>query len=337
MKRLMRVIGKVLKWLGLGTLALVVAFVIGANLYAAYGRYKLNRDFPPPGRLVSVGSHRMHIHCVGMGEPTVVLDAGGGGFSVQWAGVMERAQTLSRICAFDRSGMGWSERSSDPPSAASREADLEALLAVSGESAPFILVGHSVGGELAWLYAQNHPDQIVGLIAVDTVPPSMRDIEAIREFNQIGEIRGWQRALILAIERLGLVPFLLRGNDIEFEDFPPWANEVMKRSNFLSKGMISEQLSMYSLGLTARDMDSLGDLPLTVIRHGICGIMCESWGERSGDFERMWREAQRGLSELSSNGRLLVAEESDHTIPTTQPDIVVDAIREMTEEYRAYR
>jgi pimeloyl-ACP methyl ester carboxylesterase len=325
--------GKLLKWLLIGMVGLTVLGVVAANVYGLYGRYQLDKDYPAPGRMISIGTHRMHMHCVGEGKPTVVLDAGGAGFSVMWAAVIERAQSVTRLCAFDRSGLGWSEPGKVSPTAESREADLEALLAVSGESPPFILVGHSLGGMHAWLYAQDHLDQAAGLIAVDTAPPNMADLNAM---GPGVKIEGGQRLLFMSIERLGLVPALVGDLPVETEGLPESASVVMKRSRFLSKGLLSEQLAMDALAHAARKMGSIQDLPLIVITHGMPGDF-EAWGfgDRAQDAEQAWQDMQVELSELSSNGEIFIAQESGHMVPVQQPAIVVDAIRRLVEGYRA--
>src|ERR687893_1626294 len=101
----MRWIGKALLWLIVALLALAV---VGA-IYQAVATERAERAYPPPGEMVDVGGHSLHINCVGQGSPTVVLDAGLGNFSAQWVRVQREVSGTTRVCAYDRAGMGWSE------------------------------------------------------------------------------------------------------------------------------------------------------------------------------------------------------------------------------------
>src|SRR5574338_1353362 len=96
---------RVLKWL-FGTLVLLTA--IGAG-YQFVGMVLDRAQYPPPGRLIDVGGHRLHLHCTGEGSPTVVLEAAGTGWSLYWSLVQPEVARMTRVCAYDRAGMGWSE------------------------------------------------------------------------------------------------------------------------------------------------------------------------------------------------------------------------------------
>ena len=125
------------------------------------------RRYPHPGRLVEVGNHQLHLYCVGEGLPTVVLEAPAGGLSMTWAWVQDEVASTTRVCSYDRAGLGWSEASDgryDPMRAAD---DLHALLQRSGEHAPVILAGQEYGAALARLYADRFPREVAGLVLVD--------------------------------------------------------------------------------------------------------------------------------------------------------------------------
>ena len=88
-----------------GLLALAV---IGA-VYQAVATEIDQRAYPPPGKMVDIGGHRLHIHCVGQGSPTVILESGLGTMSADWANVQPEVAKTTRVCAYDRAGTGWSE------------------------------------------------------------------------------------------------------------------------------------------------------------------------------------------------------------------------------------
>lgn len=330
MSELIRWFAKPLKWLAIGVFSLVAVIVLAGNGYRIYATARIEGELPPPGRMVSIGTHDMHIHCVGSGSPTVILDAGGMGFSAMWGGVMERAEDTTRLCAFDRSGMGWSESGPGEISVESRLADLEALLDASGEPAPYIFVGHSAGAVFAWLYAQDHRDEAAGVITVDGGTARMLDI------LEFGDVSFAPPPPAVILKRLGLFSVIgvLRSANPP-PNLPPASAEAWTKSALLSEALFAELQYSPQVFESTRRIASLGDLPLIVIAHGRAGSLMSLWGEKRDEAEEMWQEMQRELAELSTDSTLLVAESSDHGIPAYQPEIIVRAIAELTGKYRA--
>src|ERR687893_3013035 len=134
----MRRIGKALLVL---VVALLVLAVVGA-IYQAIATERAQRAYPPPGEMVDVGGHRLHINCVGQGSPTVVLDAGSGEMSAHWVRVQREVSGTTRVCAYDRAGMGWSEAGPEPRGADRVADELHALLDGAGVGGPYVLAGH---------------------------------------------------------------------------------------------------------------------------------------------------------------------------------------------------
>jgi pimeloyl-ACP methyl ester carboxylesterase len=156
---------------GLLVLAIVLlALPVLGFSYEAISAAVDARRFPPPGKLVMVDGHRMHINCTGAGGPTVVMDAGLGGWSLDWSSVQPDIATFARVCSYDRAGFGWSEAGTAPGDAQHAVDDLHSLLANSGEAGPFVLVGHSNGGLRAVLYAHTYPREVAGVVLVDPTP-----------------------------------------------------------------------------------------------------------------------------------------------------------------------
>src|ERR687894_3266879 len=120
----MRRIGKAL--LVLVVVLLALAFV--GTIYQAIATERAERAYPPPGEMVDVGGHSLHINCAGRGGPTVVLDAGSGSFSAQWVRVQREVAGTTRVCAYDRAGMGWSEMGPEPRDAKQITSELHTLL-----------------------------------------------------------------------------------------------------------------------------------------------------------------------------------------------------------------
>src|SRR5918998_4117559 len=147
--------------------ALLVLAVAGA-IYQAIATERAERAYPPPGEMVGVGGHRLHINCVGQGGPTVVLDSGSGAMSAHWALVQRAVSGTTRVCAYDRAGMGWSEMGPEPRDARQITGELHALLEGAGIEGPYVLVGHSFGGLYMQTYAARYPDEVAGVALVDS-------------------------------------------------------------------------------------------------------------------------------------------------------------------------
>ena len=131
------------------------------------------RRLPPPGQLVDVGGHRLHV--VVMGEeqagPTVVLDAGMVSFSSNWAWVQPEVARVARVVACDRAGLGWSDRGPRPRDAGQSARELHEALARLGITGPYVLAGHSYGGLTVRAFAAIYPGDVAGVVLVDGSHP----------------------------------------------------------------------------------------------------------------------------------------------------------------------
>lgn len=177
-RTLLKILRKTL--LGLGALVLLVG-IVGA----AWQAWATRRDatlYPPPGQLVDIGSHRLHLDCRGDGGPTLLLEAGGQLWSSGWRHIHESLATRYTVCAYDRSGLGWSEPGPGPYDAEQAVAELHALLEAAGVARPFVYVGHSLGGMLARVYHRRYPEELAAAVYIDSGEPPIliEDFEATR-------------------------------------------------------------------------------------------------------------------------------------------------------------
>jgi len=122
------------------------------------------QSYPPPGRMIDIGGRALHIHCVGQGSPTVVLIAGGGAYSIDWALVQPRVAQTTRVCAYDRAGLAWSDPGPADETIEQTVSDLHALLAASKEPAPYVLVGASIAGLYIRGYQRAFPGEVAALV-----------------------------------------------------------------------------------------------------------------------------------------------------------------------------
>jgi pimeloyl-ACP methyl ester carboxylesterase len=160
----------------LGLTLLGVALAAAGAIYQKVSAIVDERwRYPPSGRLVDVNGYLMHINCTGEGVPTVVLDSGMGNSSLFWSLVQPEMSKSARVCSYDRAGLGWSEsRHGWLPFGVTRRTsrqmadELHTLLKNAGVPGPYVLVGHSLGGMNARVYAGTYPDEVVGIVLVDS-------------------------------------------------------------------------------------------------------------------------------------------------------------------------
>ena len=161
---------RIWRWTGrllLGMVALIVFLLaLGASYEALMAAGDADR-YPARGQLVDVGGYRLHISCVGEGSPTVVLDAGLGGFSLDWSLVQPELAATTRVCAYDRAGYGWSDPSPHARTPSQIADELHTLLVNAGIQGPYVLVGHSAAGKHVRLYASRYPQAVAGMVLID--------------------------------------------------------------------------------------------------------------------------------------------------------------------------
>src|SRR5215212_7643357 len=198
-RRLMRRIGMAL----LGLVVALLALAVAGAIYQVIATELAERAFPPPGEMVDVGGYSLHINCVGQGSPTVVLDAGSGLFSAQWVRVQREVSGTTRVCAYDRAGMGWSEMGPDPRYAQQITIELHTLLGKAGIEGPYVLFGHYFGGMYMQTYAARYPDEVAGVALVDssTDPDQFSQRPDARDSQ---EPQKQQSAAVSQLERFGV-------------------------------------------------------------------------------------------------------------------------------------
>jgi len=167
---------------------LVFVVLVGATCQGVATALE-RREFPRPGRMVDVGGHQLHIYCLGEGSPTVVLEAPAEGMSATWGWVQPAVARSTRVCSYDRAGLGWSDRSEVQDPAAVSGA-LHTLLIQAGETAPFIVAGHGLGAAFATLYASQFAGDTAALVLIDApVDETGAPVRAMR--GRVSRLSPW--------------------------------------------------------------------------------------------------------------------------------------------------
>jgi pimeloyl-ACP methyl ester carboxylesterase len=243
-----------------------------------------------PGQSYDVGGYRLHLNCTGSGSPTIVLQSGLGEFSASWARIAPAVGRSTRVCAYDRAGQGWSDDAPQVQDGLQAAAYLHTLLDRAGEDAPFVLVGHSIGGSYAMTYAARYPEQVAGMVLLDASDPYQATSTGAADVSAFAPF-----AVLPSVARLGLgqvfpssssLPEPVAGQVQAFESSPrSWRNAA------------EEWGAMDALFGQAQALTTLGGTPLVVLTAS--GSVQETNG---------WLAVQDRMAALSTNSSHRVAE-----------------------------
>jgi pimeloyl-ACP methyl ester carboxylesterase len=238
----------------------------------------------PAGRTYLVNGHRLYLNCVGTGAPTVVLFNGLGERTSSWAWVQRRLSSMTRVCAFDRAGQGWSGAAPGRQDGHELASDLHGLLNAAGISGPYVLAGHSTGGTYALVYAGQYPQQVAGVALIDSATPYQFDLPDYPGFYSL-----WRRAsaLLPSLSRAGFGRLAL---DTGFATLPPDARDQARTFAATPRELRAnnaEFLELRTVFDQAKTLTSLGGKPLGVVSADV-------------DQQDGWAAAQAKLAQLSS-------------------------------------
>ena len=292
---------------------LIVAALSGATYQWLATRKELAAT-PPPGHLVDIGGYRLHLWCTGDGAPAVILDTGLGGSSADWGFVQPDVARFTRVCSYDRAGMGYSDPGPSPRTARRIASELAELLVRSGIGGPVVLVGASIAGFDVRVFASDHPERAAGLVLVD----------ASHE-DQAHEVPQMARFVPL-LSTIGVLRLFGMSFGQRIESLAPSVRQFARATSFRAAGYQAAADEIIHIRESASEVRSSRrklTIPVLVITGG-----------RGADEN--WRQLQRDQASLSERGCLMIAQESGHVVAVDQPEVVVDAIRTVVETARGH-
>jgi pimeloyl-ACP methyl ester carboxylesterase len=301
---------------------------LAGAIYQFIATRRDKRKYAPPGKLVDVGGHRLHICCSGDEHlntgPTVVMDAAWGDFSLTWSLVQPEVSKFARVCAYDRAGLGWSDSAQGPRTSKQIAKELHALLHNAGIPGPYVLVGHSFGAINARLFASQYPDEVAGMVLVD---PAHED-QPMRYGKKARHSPILKIGLLSApfgIPRLLLPiyatyhPAYARNCKFSRSTLSPY-RAVLARTRHLHTSY-DELVNIWESLNEARDAaESLEGMPLIVITAPLRGYP---------DENAIWMDMQEELARRSSKGKQVIAKSSGHYPHHDQPELVIQAVRDV--------
>jgi pimeloyl-ACP methyl ester carboxylesterase len=288
------------RWLLYPVIAILALASIGGG-YETLGEAADAKAYPMPGQLIDVGGHRLHLSCTGAGAPTVVLEPGAGGTSSILGWIAPAVARDTRVCVYDRAGRGWSEPADSAQDGAQIATDLHTLLQRGHVPGPYVLAGHSFGGLYVLTFAARYPDEVAGMVLVDSTAPASVANPGTPSPGHGGSSNGMRRvsALVSTAARLGLARLYAQS---DFGSLPPRSRDEVRASVATAstlRSTIDEYVQATASTEQAAALGDFADKPLIVLTAG------------SG-HDAAWSAAQNRMARLSTNSVHRIVDGATH-------------------------
>jgi pimeloyl-ACP methyl ester carboxylesterase len=330
-------------------MASLTAFFVLLFVVTASAQDNTAPPFPAPGRLIDVGGWRLHLNCTGQSsasQPTVILEAGIGDFSVEWNLVQPGVAKFTRVCSYDRAGDGWSDLGPYPRTMHQLVYELHTLLDKAGVRPPFVLVGHSYGGWLVRLYAHTYAPEVAGMVLIEAGGTNPWRLQPNGKLVRASELATGKP-----------IPALQTSNPLKESDVPsaalnqmklaaqvqgPTANEAPRNKlpldaqqmrtwslsrwqHFVAGSNPAESDEVVDLMTREKGEHPLGNMPLVVMTRGIP----DETGPDAKTLEEDHQQDQASMVLFSRNGKQVVAAHSGHHIQLDEPKLVIQTVQDV--------
>lgn len=264
----------------------------------------------PPGEFVELESHRLHVHCVGEGSVTVLFESGLGGSALEWGAVQSEIAKYAKACVYDRAGYGWSSPSPFKADVQQLASEANQMLAQVADTDKLILVGHSFGGFVVRMLTRHRPEQVIGMVLVDT-----------SHEDQLERLETPGKTKLLPSSGT----FFISQSTIP-DNLPPDVAQKVEAFSRLRKSYAATEQELRFFRRSVEQVKQLNDaysFPVKVLQRGLNPISSTKDGE---ERHQIWGEMQQSLAKLSSDGEVIVGEKSGHHVHIDEPELVIDAI-----------
>ncbi len=293
--------------------------------------------YPPLGQMVDVGGYRLHLYSMGVGGPAVVLEAGMGCISSDWGLVQPEIAKFTQVVSYDRAGTGWSEPSPFPRTSQQIVHELHALLEKAQIPKPYILVGHSFGGNNVQLYAATYPDDVLGIVLVDSCH---EDQERRLPRHPLIE---WQMKLmqspktVYLMSTLGISRFMALKYIHVMKPFLP---EMMHQRHLALCSTTKHDCAVAAEGsFLSTSLKQVKDADRSLIKNKPCFVISAGAvpdisklgfsQEFVQEMHTVWNDLQKDLALKFEGSHHLIAEKSDHMVQWHQPELVIYAVKNL--------
>lgn len=294
-------------------------------LYQYFSVRKEGKLYIPSGRVVDVGHTQLHYYGEGEPSPTVVFDCGHGVSlsNTDWSLVQPEVAKQARTIVYDRAGMGLSKKSKKPRTSEQIVEELHSLLVNSGEEAPYLLVGHSLGALNMCLFAHKYSEKVAGIVLIDG-----GSVDCYRNYFKTPTLLMMTSIMMISIvlnkmgvfRILGKIGFIPHINERKrkLSDENSKLDESFFYRHYSNGSMLREAWQLQRSVEQLSKVASIGNIPLTVIT--------------AGETEKVykgWIKSQKTLLSLSTNSSHIILEKSGHFIHLEHPDVVNEVIKNM--------
>lgn len=323
---------KTLKWLkriGMFLLAILIFLLIAGFIFERVSRSVADK-IHPDGQLMEVDGHKMHYLQTGSGGPTVVFEtAFDPAGHLQWYHIQKELPKMYTTFSYDRSGILWSERGTNPKTGEKMAEELHALLEKANAPRPYIIVGHSFGGTLIRFFVKKYPTDVAGVILVDSQYPNDEKYLSPELYKMVNQ--GLPGGFLKFANTFGAARLMFKNM---FPNGPQYKyqNSIMPALIHKSAySVLEEQGQMSSIKKEAAKINSFGSIPLYIIsaadKKRYDTFMKDQ--KLKNEMLNAWYEMQKNLLNLSTDSKQITAAGSGHYINQDQPKIIEDAINDM--------
>jgi pimeloyl-ACP methyl ester carboxylesterase len=307
----------------------LIAVPIGGYLYERRVAARDAQRFPPPGRLIDIGDRQLHLLCIGQGTPTVLFEASGFGHSMSFTAAREGIAAHTRVCSYDRAGVGWSDPLPRAISIAMLADDLRRLQEAAPLDTPFVIVTSSIGGLVTEMFARRYPDRVAGLVYLDAATSEILGSVERVDTTQLRVACGASRLA----GRLGIVrlfdPFDFRSTSSEQAERSAAVIYGAQPWNALCAIIRGREVSEQEFGRATPLRDTI---PLTVLSaetpEGLLPPRLAGWVDVQV-IESARRDAHQRFAKRSARGTWRVVPGSNHLIASSQPQAVIEVVMKM--------
>jgi pimeloyl-ACP methyl ester carboxylesterase len=286
-------------------LIIITAFALSSNAHAKEKYY--------PGELIDIGTHRLHINCIGTGSPAVIIDSGIGGFSLEWIRIQNSLADNLKVCSYDRAGYGWSDLGPRPRTTARISNELRLLLTAAKIPGPYLLVGHSFGGYNVRYFASKYPGLTAGLILVDSSHPEQFNTEEFKRVEKAQDENTYKNSYKVRI----IHPIISDSYPAENKRVAFRLMSSMKSRSTLLNEMDNMEISARQVAKQTNHPPHI--FPVTILTRGKRVWADDELGERR---EQQWLRLQNDLKNISMQSKHYLAKNSGHIIHLDQPEFV---------------
>lgn len=315
---------------GLGLVALLGAGALTQSALTSHERTL----HAPPGKLVSVGTHRLHLNCQGSGQPLVMLESGLSGWSQDWALVQPELAKFTTVCSYDRAGYAWSDDAPEPRTGLLAVQDLRTMLRAAGLQGPMVVVGHSWGGMLAQMLAQTHSEEVAGLVLVDALhhdqTASMDPDVHARYSRNMRFLTGSATWLApLGLTRLAGMPASVVLDKLPASEQVSARALAMQSKNY--RALYTEYMGIDPALAVARSLPPVPAVPTIVLSTHALSEFPPGW---ELDYMRQhWIAGQRALARETAAKHVVVAD-AGHYLQLERAELVIASVQEVLQKVR---